>query len=159
MIQAYQEALRIWPDNVQCWTSIAMAYKTLGDLEGAVRAYRHALSLRPDDVGLWTELAMEYPSHQGKLARHALWEAEQRRPDAGEWWMIGVTYQFHLDEYELAQRAFEKATQMDPQNSQYLVSLGQVYILRGSFSEARKLCERLKIVDPDAARRLAESLR
>ena len=49
-IQAYQEALRIWPRSVTAHVNLGAALADQGKLDEAIRHYQEALRLKPDDT-------------------------------------------------------------------------------------------------------------
>lgn len=58
--KAYQQAMRIDPNNLQAQVALARLYATMGDPARAVATYRKALEGHPKEGSLWQELGMCY---------------------------------------------------------------------------------------------------
>jgi tetratricopeptide (TPR) repeat protein len=58
--KAYQQALRIDPNDLTASTALARLYITMGDYEHAVGTYQQALQKHPKEAPVWHELGMCY---------------------------------------------------------------------------------------------------
>jgi tetratricopeptide (TPR) repeat protein len=56
--RAYQQALKIDPNDRVALVALARLYITMDDHEHAVATYRQAVKIHPDDAALWYELGM-----------------------------------------------------------------------------------------------------
>ena len=52
-IDWFETCLRLRPDDMQALTGLAIALRSTGDAEQALRCYDRAIALRPDDAMLW----------------------------------------------------------------------------------------------------------
>jgi tetratricopeptide (TPR) repeat protein len=58
--KAYQQALRLDPNNLPAMTSLARLYVHMSDHEHAIATYKQALESHPKDAALWHELGICY---------------------------------------------------------------------------------------------------
>jgi S1-C subfamily serine protease/cytochrome c-type biogenesis protein CcmH/NrfG len=155
---AFRKAVVLEPNNTTLWVNIGDAYKKMSDSEHALDAYKQAIRIKPIDSALWVTLAEAYLPNQRQQAIEALEKAQDLGPsDGGVWWRIGLGWKL-LEKYKQAETSFEKAVQLDPLNSMYLLSLGQFYVYRRDRSKAKQVYERLKALDPSAAELLGQQI-
>src|SRR5579875_2630699 len=59
-VTAYQEAIRLKPDEAAAWRNLGIGYDHLGQYDKAVSAYQEAIRLKPDDAEAWVFLGLDY---------------------------------------------------------------------------------------------------
>jgi len=59
-VDAYQQALRLNPDDATSWNSLGEAYSQLGQLTTAAEANQQAVRLNPENAIVWYNLGVAY---------------------------------------------------------------------------------------------------
>jgi len=159
MKTAFDHALYLRPDDVSILTSLGESYDHLGNHGQAVQLFRDAVHLQPANADLWIDLANVLERTDHKEAIEALQRAEELKPSsAGTWTLIGMHYR-SLKQYANAEAAYQEAVRLEP-NRFNLFFLGNFYALeRRDKPKFRKVCERLREIDPPSADKLEQSWR
>jgi len=159
MKTAFDHALHLRPDDVSSLTSLGEGYDHLGNHGQAVQVFRDAVRLQPANADLWIGLANVLQQTDHKEAIEALHRAEELKPSsAGTWSLIGMHYR-SLKQYANAEAAYQEAVRLEP-NRFNLFFLGNFYALeRRDKHKFRKVCERLREIDPPSANKLEQSWR
>jgi cytochrome c-type biogenesis protein CcmH/NrfG len=159
MKSAFDHALRLHPGDVSILTSLGESYDRLGDHSQAVQLFRDAVHLQPANADLWIGLANVLKQTDHKEAIEALQRAEELKPSsAGTWTLIGMHYR-SMKQYPNAEAAYQEAVRLEP-NRFNLFFLGNFYALeRRDKRKFRKVCERLREIDPASADKLEQSWR
>jgi tetratricopeptide (TPR) repeat protein len=106
--KAYQQALRIDPDNVEATAALAHFFAKQGDFERAVATYQTALKAHPNHPGLWYDLGM----------CQTRWACT-----------TGKDWQPAID-------SLQKASDLDQENRAYALALGFCLARAGHYQEA-----------------------
>jgi Flp pilus assembly protein TadD len=123
-IEAYRQALRLKPDDVNIWLNLGGAYGKLGRYREVVEASRQALRLKPDDADAWINLGIAY----GKLGRHreaiaAYREALRFKPDDAQAWNnLAIAYVLSGNR-SAALEAVKELRRYNPQKAEKLFNL------------------------------------
>jgi serine protease Do len=59
-IKAYNELIRIDPDNANTYSNLGFAYRKLGNHNKAIEACKQAISINPDDANAYSNLSFSY---------------------------------------------------------------------------------------------------
>ena len=113
-IRAYQEAIRLKPDDSGAWYNLGNTYNDSGQHEQAIRAYQEAIRLKPDDSDAWNNLGSAYAhSGQHEQASRAFQEAIRLKPDySGAWKNLGIVYALEGN-HSGAMQVYEKLKTLD----------------------------------------------
>jgi Flp pilus assembly protein TadD len=95
--QAYQQALKLDPNNLEAYRCLGRLYTKMSDYERALETYKKAMAKHPKDASLWYDLGM----------------CHSRRKDKAD-----------NTRFAEAVRCFNKAHELDPENREYLKKLG-----------------------------------
>jgi len=134
---AFQQALKIEPDNAVVWNNLGFVYGQLDRFDDEVSAYRHALKIKPDDVETWHRLTTVYynRSQPDKVAQ-VCQEAVKNIPlDAHSWYDMGYANE-ELGRLKDAAEAYNQARQLDQDFPGPWVRLGVVYARLGRVEDA-----------------------
>ena len=140
--QTYLENVtRLYPDNPSLHAELGNTLAQLGELEAALQAYQRAVELAPNSADAWRLLAgfcarYEYRLHEVGLpaARQA---AALGARDPANHDMLGQVLLL-LGDLTSAERAFQRAQEIDASYALARVHLGLVYILQGDTQRARQ---------------------
>ncbi|HLX32970.1 MAG TPA: tetratricopeptide repeat protein [Gaiellaceae bacterium] len=147
-LRATERALALEPQAEWAYRQRAVALGGLGRRSEALAAVRESVRISPNESRTWAHLAnvaaqLGYESE----ARQAAERAVALNPTfAGHW----VTLSFVCLEvdWDEAQRACERALQLEPDNRMALNNLGWVLLTRGAAQEARDLFDRAIRIAP-----------
>jgi cytochrome c-type biogenesis protein CcmH/NrfG len=156
---AFDQALHLRPNDISILISAGESYDHLGNHGQAVQVFRDAVHLQPANADVWISLANVLERTDHKEAIEALHRAEELKPSsAGTWTLIGMHYR-SLKQYANAEAAYQEAVRLEP-NRFNLFFLGNFYALeRRDKHKFRKVCQRLREIDPDTADKLKRSWR
>lgn len=73
---------------------------------------------------------------------------EKRSDDATAWLGLAASYD-QLGRFDFADRAYEQLAEMKKNNARVLNNMGYSQLLRGNYSQARKLLNRAQSLDPN----------
>ncbi len=93
-IDAYQQALRIDPENAMAWYNIGVAYKDLGQTAKAIDAYQQSLRIDPEYSDAWSNLGVAFSAtDQTAKAIEAFQQALRIDPENARYWFgLGLLY-------------------------------------------------------------------
>jgi tetratricopeptide (TPR) repeat protein len=115
----------------------ASAYEDAHDTDHAVSALRQAILLAPKDVSLYVEFAqisLQHSSYQ--VGIDVLNDGIAQRPDASQLYFArGVLY-VNLARYDKAEADFEKAYQLDPNQSLTIAAQGLMAVQQNDLDRA-----------------------
>ena len=114
-IKAYQQALRINPDDADAWVNLGLTYSHADQTTKAIEAYQQALRINPDDAGAWYNLGTTY-SHADQTAKaiEAYQQALRIDPDnAAAWYNLGVEFKFS-GESQRVMEVYRRLKALDP---------------------------------------------
>lgn len=155
---SFDHALILRPDDISILTDIGDGYDHLGDHGKAAQLFREAVRLQPANADLWVGLARVLKATDHTQAMQALQRAEELKPRSAQTWvLIGMDYK-SLNKYQNAEAAFEEAARIEPKPLN-LFLLGQLYIANHDKRKFRKVCDRLREIDPPSANTLEREWR
>lgn len=132
---------------------LAESYESNNETQKAVDTLRRAIELDPQDESNYLDFATVCMNHRSYDAAMKVIEVGlQVHPQSENLtFMRGVLYGMQ-DEYELAEKDFEKAAELAPQNNLGVVGLGVTYLEKGNAAHAiTVLRERLRQHPNDAS--------
>jgi LPS sulfotransferase NodH/glycosyltransferase involved in cell wall biosynthesis/Flp pilus assembly protein TadD len=143
-------------DRADAFELLGAAYDTLAAPRRAEAAYRRALALRPDSPAAQNDLAgllSEKGAHREAVA--LLETLLDRFPGLNAPWVTLGIAQLGRGDLDAAQRAFERALDINPRNLNARVNLGLVHTCAGRpHRAARAYTAALELRDGDPADRL-----
>jgi tetratricopeptide (TPR) repeat protein len=113
-VEAYNEALAEYPQDVAALTGLGLAYAQTGQSDKALSAYRQAADLAPDNPEVIVRLAQS-------LERQARW------PDAANAYVRAAQASIQLHDTLQATELWRKAAVLDPQCLPAHYGLAQIY--------------------------------
>ncbi len=161
--EVLQKAIQLSPTNQQGYWYLADTRLIQGRTEEAISLLRQAVDLEPRlGIAHWY-LAMTYKATgQYGLAKEEIIKAEG--PDYN--WQGNLTELKKVIEIYLALGddaglipLFQKATTLDPTDTQLWASLAASYANLGQFAEAREAAEKVAEINPDLTPQIEEFLR
>jgi len=153
--RAYLNALEIDPNFIEAWGSLASFFLHVGEIEKAEECFEQAFDINPDYAYTWRAYgAFLCTIEKFKEAESALQKAIQLDPhDAKTWAALGLLY-MGMDETESI-NAFRRALEMEPDNPQFMVYLGETLSGSERYIEAEEIVRRSLSIDPEALFALA----
>jgi tetratricopeptide (TPR) repeat protein len=136
-VAAYQEALKLNPQQWAYYFNLGLSYKKMGQKEEALKAFRQAQSLNPESFSANKELG-ESLAKEGNFeeAHHYYEKAVLINPeDADAFYNLGICW-LNLGELEKAVEAFEKVLQLNKDYAEAYYQLGTVFISLNRINEA-----------------------
>ncbi|HUK19065.1 MAG TPA: protein kinase [Bryobacteraceae bacterium] len=123
----YRKAIQLAPDDWTPPAELGIFYYRQARYDDAIQAWRGALRLAPDNSALLRQLAAGYHM-RGQYAEAAdmLQRALEIDSNAKTWTNLG-TARFFQGSYADAVRAFQKATELAPENYLYWGNLADAY--------------------------------
>lgn len=141
-----EEALKILEQCVEEGIEVHRAYFKMGQILLEQGKYRRAFSVSEKAIKAYEEYLEAHPE------------------DHRAWWELAYVYEnrsSYTKEWDKAQEALEKALDLSPSNSLYLLHLGWVYWMRGDNEKAENTFREILDKNPDdfwARRYLVEIL-
>lgn len=128
-VRAYTQAAEIDPFNAQCWIDLGNAHYRNQSYDDAVIAFQKAIELNPNMGWSYSNLAVIYAEQNKHLEAKALYEKSIQllnddREKAISWNRLGNLHR-KLNEYELAIQAFQKADELDRENTGFKDVIGE----------------------------------
>ena len=151
-IKAYQQALRINPEDANIWNNLGFSYGRSGQTEKQIEAYKQALRINPEDASTWYNLGVIY-SDKGQTVKEieAYKQALRINPeDASTWYNIGVTYS-KSGQPAKAIEAYQQALRINPEVVEVWFNLGVTYAISGQRDQLTVVYQRLKQLDAKLA--------
>lgn len=164
-LEVMQAITRIYPDNPVLQAELGRALALTGDLTGALQAYQRAATLAPRNPDYWRLLADFSVRHEYQVREIGLPAARQavalNPNDPASLDMLGQVLLL-LQDLTSAERAFQRAIDVDANYSLAHVHLGLAFILREEHAQAYSRWEQVVQKDPhspaaEQARRLLQN--
>lgn len=164
-LEVMQAITRIYPDNSALQAELGRALALTGDLSGALQAYQRAATLAPRDPDYWRLLADFSARHEYQVREIGLPAARQavalNPDDPASLDTLGQVLLL-LQDLTSAERAFQRALDVDANFIPAHVHLGLAFILRGERLQAYRKWEQVLQADPtspaaEQARRLLKN--
>jgi tetratricopeptide (TPR) repeat protein len=146
-VQRWREAVRVTPSGATL-ARLGRLYLRQGAVDEGERLLREAIARFPNVPGAYFYLGTYYKNHGDiEEARNLL----QKSVDLEEWAPalvnLGEVYR-RLKEPQMAQHCFERATVLDPSDSEAWYGLGLMY-RRTDEAQAREMFEKAAALDPE----------
>jgi tetratricopeptide (TPR) repeat protein len=136
-IAKLKSATTLMKTNAQAWNYLGIAYQRAGQATNAADAYQRALVFDHDLVEarfnlgcLWLE------QNKPELAKAELTSYTLRRREAVEGWLKLGAAQLRTRELNSAEKSFNEALRLNPQNAEALNGLGLVLLQRNRARDA-----------------------
>ena len=150
---AYRAALRSEPNSALAYQGLGLALEAQGNQEEAFPFLQTAVRLNPKLDKAENSLAKIYYSlgFADEAGKRMAVVTKQHPENAGYWFSLGMYYggfQFH---YAEALKAFQKAVELKPSDSQYCQTLADMHLKIHQVKEAEsnyRLANRLNPKDP-----------
>jgi Flp pilus assembly protein TadD len=146
-VRAFQQALKLAPQNVKAEDNLGLAYAGLNRVSDAVAAYHSAIEWQKDaptkNPGPFIDLAdLLLDQNRSEEAIPYLREAIQIAPqDSKAHELLGKAHA-RLNEFPQAQAELEKAAELAPQNANLPCMLGPMYRKAGLTEKAKLALDR-----------------
>ena len=136
-IEAFRKATQLNPYYWVNQNTLGMAYSHQGDYEKALQAFQQVTVLEPDIVAGYENVGNMY-LQQGKYQESISYfqKALQIQPYFSTYSNLGTSY-FFLKQYSNAVEMFEKAVALNPNDTNVVVNLADVYRVSGQQDKAR----------------------
>lgn len=146
----FRHAVRLDPDYVEAWHSLADLYRLRGELAKAVDCAAHALRLQPGNFGiLLTSGHIEAARGNARQAASFFEQASAINPDSAEVWVsLGVAL-VQSGEALAAIDALEKAHALGVSEDWVYEHIGLLFTTRGQLDAARENLERAVQLHPE----------
>ncbi len=142
----FQRVLRLDPKHYKAWDNLGLCYDALGDTEMAIRHFLTAIKLvekdHPEYEWPYANLAdLLLRQNRYEEAYQAATQAAKRNPYRARNFFLGGKALVKLKRMEDARKWLERAVALDPDYTDALYALGQLYVKLG---EKQKGIETLK---------------
>lgn len=149
-------------DSSELENLLAEASAGEGNTEGALKAYRHAIALDPSDENNYVDFSSFCIDHHAFAeGMMAIGLGLQAHPDSARLIYMRGVIEAIQENFDLAEKDFRQAAQLNPQHDLGTIGLGAVYLERGDSAQALTLTRaQLKQTpdDPNLLYLLGESL-
>lgn len=168
---AYEQALRLTPENLHIWNNLGSLYLKLGEHENAIYSFKKAIHNNPNDAMAWNRLATIY-TQEGKIDEAM--EAYQSQKDFDTLerrkeivmnntqcenpyaWNEKGNFHFTNKSFEEAIDSYEKAIEIDPMFGQAYNNLALIQFAQGNYNEAILLYKKsIKLLKSNQERAVA----
>ena len=149
---AYQEAIRLEPDDAEAHYNLGATYGGLGRYQEAIAAYEEAIHLKPEYAEAQYNLGVAY-SELGRYeeAIAAYEEAVRLKPDYAEaHYGLGVPYG-ELGRWQEALEAYRQVVRLKPDYAEAHCGVGFAYANLGRYQEAIAAYQEAIRLKPDYA--------
>jgi len=149
-LQAFQKLERLAPNSPEVIFQIANTYEILGDLKAASQWYTILTSLVPHDPSVLLRLGeIHRKDGEDTQACHHYLESYQVHPvdlDTISW--LGVWF-VKSEMYDRALKFFERAAQLDPQETKWSLMVASCHRRMGKFKEAFEVYKQVHVDNPE----------
>ena len=151
-IEAYQQALRIYPEFAGAWYNLGSAYGKAGQSAKAIEALQQAVRIDPEYASAWFNLGIAY-NNASQFAKgiEAYQQALRINPEhASAWLNLGGTYNNAGQPFK-AIEALQQALRIDPEYASAWFGLGNAYRKAGQPAKAIEALQQAVRIDPEHA--------
>jgi tetratricopeptide (TPR) repeat protein len=136
-IEKLKTATSLLGTNANAWNYLGLAYQYGGQATNAIDAYQKALKLNPDLVVVHYNLGCLYlEQNRPDYARSSLTAFTLRQNNLPDAWVKLGTAQYRLRDTAAAEKSFNEALRLSPQNPEILNNLALVYLQKNRPSDA-----------------------
>jgi len=179
-IEAFQKVTQMRPDWALGWCGLGRAYKSNGQIAGAIESFQQAIKINSQDANTWTDLGYAYIEEvnenlglRGKLmgasssrssvesgdkAISAIKKAISIKPDFARAWHALASVNVKFQKYNEAIEAHKKVMSIEPESANNWLLLGRFYLLLGNLQKASEVYQHLIKLDPELAKLLKKYL-
>jgi tetratricopeptide (TPR) repeat protein len=152
LIEKYEQALRINPEDTGAWHYLGNAYKDAKLYPEAIKSYQQALRINPEYADAWYSLANAYSNtKQYPLATEAYQQTLRINPNnTGAWIFMGINYE-DLKLYPEAINALQQAVRIEPKAADAWIILGGIYHSAGNHAKVIEVYKQLKALKSESA--------
>ncbi|EEF61128.1 tetratricopeptide repeat protein [Pedosphaera parvula] len=151
-IEKLKTATTLLSTNANAWNYLGLAYQYGGQPANAVDAYQKALGLNHDLVMVHYNLGCLYlEQNRPDFARNELTAFTLRQNNVVDGWVKLGTAQHRLRETAAAEKSFNEALRMNPQNPEVLNDLALVYLQKNRPSDAENYLNACLRLQPNYA--------
>jgi tetratricopeptide (TPR) repeat protein len=153
-LRAYQDAVRLQPEDANAWFYLGMGYVSLDRFEEARSSFRRSVFVAPEDPAKWFGLCLAHYllGDYGK-AIHTCQESVRLDPQQAEGWAwMGLGYA-RQRQWDRATLCLERAAALGTRNTEAWYTLGIRYARRGQRTQVLRVYRRLQELDPEQASR------
>jgi tetratricopeptide (TPR) repeat protein len=151
-IEAYQQALRINPEQAPAWSNLGVIYRQTGQFAKAIEAYQQALRIYPEYADAWNGLGVTYATDgQSDKAIEAYQQALSTEPELFNAWInMGNAYG-KAGQSSKAIDAYQQALRINPEYVNAWNGLGFAYGNTGQPTKAIDAYQQALRINPDGA--------
>jgi tetratricopeptide (TPR) repeat protein len=147
--KAYNNALKVDPDNEDALTGLAGLYAELGDTQRAIDKLKAATEKNPTENTL-IALATAYENlHDYKNAAAVLERALATAPENRRLERELADALFFSGQYDKALAAFQDLANDNPRDATYPLRISEIYRAKHDFPKAHEALNKAKELDPD----------
>ncbi len=147
--KAYNNALKIDPDNEDALTGLAGLYAELGDTQKAIEKLKAATDKNPSENTL-VALAMAYENQKDyKNAAAVLERAVGSAPDDRRLVRELAEAQFYAGDYDKALVSYGDLAKDNPKDSSYPLRISEIYRAKHDYPKAQEALNKALELDPD----------
>lgn len=146
--KAFNQALKVDPDNEDALTGLAMLYADLGDTKAAIEKLKTVTEKSPNDR-LLAILADQYEqAHDYKNAAEALRKAYELAPDNGRIARGLAKDLLYSDQYDEALKLYTQLAADEPRDQEFPASIAEIYRAKRDFAKAHEYLDKAKAMNP-----------
>jgi tetratricopeptide (TPR) repeat protein len=147
--KAYNNALKIDPDNEDALTGLAQLYASLGDTQRAIEKLKAATDKNPSENTLLA-LATAYENlHDYKSAAAVLERAVELAPENRRLHREMADALFFSGQYDKALAAYRDLATDNPRDATFPLRMSEIYRAKHDFAKAHEALNKAKEIDPD----------
>jgi tetratricopeptide (TPR) repeat protein len=147
--KAWQDALRVEPDDVAALSNLGSVYSSMGRHEEAAAQFRKALSADAENYKTRSNLGVALARlGQTEEALGHLRKSLELNPGEVQTYTALGTVLSNLERYQEAREVLEQALELDPLSADALNNLGGILARSGDFAGAIPQFEKALAIDP-----------
>jgi len=148
-LRAYQDAVRLRPENGDAWFYLGMSYVDLDRFEEARFSFKRSILAAPEDPAHWFGLCLtHYLLEDYERAIGTCKEVVRLDPEQADGWAwMGLGYA-RQRQWDKAIPSLERAAALGTKNSQAWYTLGIRYARQGQRTKVLRVYRRLQELDP-----------
>lgn len=148
-IDFYHEALDLDSTYSDAWFNKAVAHLKLHQLDEAIADFSQAINFRPDYPNAFFQRGLSYLDNGEfyKAKSDADWLQKNDLENWEGYFLAGLVAE-KLEDYPTALVSFQKASELNPTNSDLLVNQATVHYYQKEFDEASVLLDKAESINP-----------
>jgi tetratricopeptide (TPR) repeat protein len=144
-IEYTRKLTRLYPDNPTFHNNLGLYYEKSGLIDEALEEYKTAIRIDPNRVLTYGGLLWTYLAKLGNIDSALVWSGKMIADNPQNAWgyfYLGSAY-IALDSINEAERAFQKAREINPYLLENQYRLAHTYRMQGKYKEAIRILERI----------------